>query len=381
MEKIILIPGYFLFRKKQYKNTGISTYLETLLYCLKKVPSGYKYLILSKNNIDIIPDTENFVLEKVHFPVDNPFFRVLYENLFLDSFVRETNKTIFHSPFINLLIFNRIKNILTVPDLSFFVYPENFVLPKSLYLRTISQISLKKATKIITISKNTKTDIIKYLNIPEKKIKVIYPAVRPFFHPISDTITLENIGKKYQINNKKIILYVGTLEPRKNIPVLIKSFCVLKKKFKIEHSLVLVGAKGWKYEEIFSLKETVGCNDIIFTGFVQEEDLPGIYNLADVFVYPSLYEGFGLPVLEAMACGTPVITSNTSSLPEVVGDAGILVDPSNIEELTDAIFRVISNLSLKEEMRKKATEQAKKFSIEKMAKETISIYKEIFDEI
>lgn len=218
-------------------------------------------------------------------------------------------------------------------------------------------------------------DIIRYFKIPENKIKVIYLGVDEDYKPLSET-EIRKVRQKYHLNYP-FILYVGSLISHKNIPTLIKAFYKLKK-YGLPHKLVITGKRGWKYKNIFEIISKLNLQkDVVFTGYVQREDLPALYNAADLFVYPSLYEGFGLPPLEAMACGTPVITSNTSSLPEVVGNAGIMVDPYDIDGLAKAMYEVLTNEGLRAELRKRGLERAKMFSWKKTAEETLNVYKGI----
>ena len=181
---------------------------------------------------------------------------------------------------------------------------------------------------------------------------------------------------KYSITGS-FILFVGNISPRKNILALLQAFNKLKKRG-IKHKLVIAGKKDQRYEQVLkTLNELNLGGEVIFTGYVPEEDLPKLYNAADLFVYPSLYEGFGLPILEAMACGTPVVASNVSSLPEVAGDAGLLVNPQDVDALTNAMYKVLTDDKLKESLIDKGLERAKFFSWEKTARETLEVYKEV----
>ena len=237
---------------------------------------------------------------------------------------------------------------------------------------------IKNADKIIADSYNTKQDIISYFKIPDEKIKIIPLAADKIFQPL-DEVIISKIKQKYNFDFP-LILYVGTLEPRKNIPTLIKAFCKLKKEG-LPHILLVTGKKDGKYKKIFEMVKKLNLQkDVIFTGYIPREDLPTIYNAVDLFVYPSLYEGFSLPPLEAMACGTPVITSNTSSLPEVVGDAGIMVNPYEIDGLAKAMYEVLTDCGLREDMIKKGLKRAKMFSWERTAKETLEVYQEVYYE-
>jgi glycosyltransferase involved in cell wall biosynthesis len=241
----------------------------------------------------------------------------------------------------------------------------------------LNEKGLKKAEKIITISEFSKSDISKYIKYPEEKIEVIHPAVD---HNLYYQNRNKKALKKYRMKEgEKVVLYVGAEDPRKNVQFLINSFRKLKNR--IPHVKLLkvgmpndIGVRGKLLKHIDSLNLQ---NDVIFTGYVSESELAEIYNAVDLFVFPSLYEGFGMPPLEAMACGTPVITSNTSSLPEVVGDAAITVDPYDINKFAEEMYEVLTNEELKEEMIRKGLERSKIFSWDSSAKKTLKVYKEL----
>ena len=200
---------------------------------------------------------------------------------------------------------------------------------------------------------------------------MVHLGVESRFRPINN---VEDFRLKNNLPSK-MILNVGTLEPRKNVVSLIKAFEKLKQKGYKDYKLVIAGEKGWLYKQIFKEVEHRDLKkEILFLGVVKDEDLPMLYNCADMFVYPSLYEGFGLPPLEAMACGIPVITSNTSSLPEVIGDAGIMVDPGDVNSLCEAMYNVLTDKELRCQMSKKGLKRAKLFSWEKAANEILEIY-------
>jgi len=267
------------------------------------------------------------------------------------------------------------KSVVTCYDLIPWIYDNN----RSLKWR-LNMVGLKKADRIITISEFSKNEIIKYLGYREDKIHIIYPAVdHDHYHERRD----KEILKRFNISeNDRVILYVGSEQPRKNLPSLVKAFSKLKKMLPNVKLLKIGnpqkrGARG----ELLKLIDTLNLqNDIVFAGYVPERDMPKFYNAADLFVFPSFYEGFGLPPLEAMACGTPVITSNTSSLPEVVGDAGIMVDPSDIDGLAKSMYETLSNDGLREYMIKKGLDRAKMFSWEEAAEGTLEVYEELLEQ-
>ncbi|MFX0210075.1 MAG: glycosyltransferase family 4 protein, partial [Candidatus Hodarchaeota archaeon] len=243
-----------------------------------------------------------------------------------------------------------------------------------------TRILLKRADLIITPSNYMKNEIIRFLKIPGEKIRVVYHGVSKCFLPKNDTILISRIIKKYHIMTP-YILFVGTFHKNKNLIRLLKAFRELKLSSKLQHQLVLAGGKGQLNQDIVQTIKELKIEDVVsLPGYVSDEDLPILYNGSDLFVFPSVFEGFGMPVLEAMACGVPVISSNFCSLPEVVGNASLLVDPLNVDLLAGAMHRILSNEELRNELIKKGLERVKQFTWEKTAKETIEIYREVCEE-
>ncbi len=237
---------------------------------------------------------------------------------------------------------------------------------------------LKKADRIIAVSEFTKKEIIKYLKYPEQDITVIYNGVD--HDRCVGVLNNKNVKESsYLDENFKNILYVGSEAPRKNFDGLIKAFYLLKKKYPMTR-LIKVGDAQWKggrEKNLYLIKKLNLQKDVLFTGYLSDDELLKTYTMVDLFVFPSFYEGFGIPPLEAMACGTPVITSNTTSLPEVVGDAGVMVNPNNIEGLAKTMHEVLTNNALRQDLIKKGLERAKMFSWDRTTKETLRVYEEI----
>lgn len=266
------------------------------------------------------------------------------------------------------------RSMITIHDLTHVVFPEKHKAKHLFIYNTLLPHSIKSSNKIIAVSQNTKQDIIKIFNIPEEKVTVIYESANDIFKPVKGSESISKIKRKYGIPSK-YILFVGTIEPRKNLIRLIEAFNLVKTRKNINYKLVIVGKKGWMYEDVFnSIKELGLENEIVFTDYIPEKDLVYIYNGADIFVYPSLYEGFGLPPLEAMSCGVPVVTSNTSSLPEVVGKAAVLIDPYDVKQLSDAIYWVLTNRGLRENLIGNGLRRARLFSWQKAARELSSVF-------
>jgi glycosyltransferase involved in cell wall biosynthesis len=235
--------------------------------------------------------------------------------------------------------------------------------------------ALFNVDKIISISHFTKSEIIDtFPQIPESKIETIHLGVEDIFCEINDD-EKNRLKIKYQLP-KQFILSVCTIEPRKNLKKVLQAFALIKDK--IDHQFILVGSYGWKSNDLEEYISKLNITDRVkFLGFVPKNDLPGLYGTADAFVYASLYEGFGLPPLEAMACGCPVISSNCTSIPEVVGDAGLLVDPDSVEQISDAMLKVCDSKSLQNDLKKKGIDRSKKFTWENCAKRTIDVYKSV----
>jgi len=269
--------------------------------------------------------------------------------------------------------------ILTIHDLAFVRFPQfNFDWFIKKYTREVKK-NAHISRKIIADSASTKNDIIKFFKINPAKVEVVYLAADSIFKKLPEKNKNKNVLKKYKIN-EKYILSVGTIEPRKNFITLIKAFNHIKqKKADFNYKLVVAGRTGWKSEATYLERENSPYrDDILFTGRVPDQDLVQIYNQAELFVYPSLFEGFGLPPLEAMSCGLPVIASDTSSLKEVIGNAGILTTAGDESKLKKQILHVLENKEIKEELKRKSLIQAKKFSWEKTATKTLAIYNSIF---
>ena len=256
---------------------------------------------------------------------------------------------------------------INIADLAYFDRQLNaYPFLDTMYMRTLIPLSVRKADGIFAISEHTRKDIIHYTGCEPEKIKVAYLAADKMYQPIDNADQLRYVRQKYDIGDK-FIMYVGSLSPRKNIVRLLEAFSLLRDK--IEHKLVLTGSKSWKDSTVYQAMEQLDLTGRIKKlGFVDHDDMPALYNLADAYVYPSLYEGFGLPVLEAMQCGCPVVTSSATSLPEVAGDAAVIVDPLDVGAIADSIYQVLTDNQLRERLISRGFEQAKKFSWNQTAK-------------
>lgn len=353
---------------------GPRTYVLNLIDGLLRIDNTDEYIIFynSKEHIGRFPQVREIVV-----PLANPATRLFREHLLMAYYYKKERLDIIHNPKSAISFLRPCKTVATIFDLIPITHPETEKWMARAYWKVQIPIAARYADFVITSSEFAKKEIISRYRTPENKIRVIPISYNRHCRPMPPGPEAVVIRKKYSIPDK-YILYVGTIQPRKNIAVLIKAFSSLVKRGAIRHKLVITGRKGWLYGPLFELIKDEGMEEkVIFTGFVPDEDLPYIYNGADLFVYLSLFEGFGIPPLEAMACGVPVICSNTTSLPEVVGDAGILVAPSDHKAVEEAVLMIIGSPSLQKELREKGLIQARRFSWERTARETLDVYREV----
>lgn len=282
-------------------------------------------------------------------------------------------RQIFHATNHLLAHFSRARTVFTLHDLIFLHYPEYHKLYNRWYLTLSMPRYLRAANVIVTPSEWSRQDALKTYGLPPEKIKVIYEAAAPHFQPSTQPDKLARVRQKYNLP-ERFILHVGTIEPRKNLSRLLEALKALLVEWP-DLYLVLVGKKGWLYAPFFERLRALGLEErVIFPGYVDEADLPAFYHLAQAFAFPSLDEGFGLGPLEAMACGLPVVCSQASSLPEVTGEAALLIDPTDTTALTTALRRLLADADLRADLKWRGLTQAQKFSWTKAATELVAIY-------
>jgi glycosyltransferase involved in cell wall biosynthesis len=279
---------------------------------------------------------------------------------------------------------HRTRTLLTVHDLSFVRDPDSASPALRRYLDDVVPRSVTRAHHVLADSRATKDDLIELYSTPTDKITVLYSGVDPRFTPEKQRGEEERIRRRYKLGHQPFILGLGTLQPRKNYSRLISAFAQIADVSRrldgrpITHNLVIVGKQGWLFDSIIADAARLGVRTrVIFPGFADEEDLPALYRTAELFVFPSLYEGFGLPPLEAMACGTPVVTSNVSSLPEVVGDAGLTIDPVDIYALANAMSQVLQDSRLRDQMIDRGLARASEFTWLRAARQLRQVYQQI----
>ncbi len=358
--------------------TGIGHYTDALAQSLARIHTDHQYVLLSP--FDFIFPVGNGTppnLSKQFFPVRSVFRKWWLAGL--PAMLRISPLDVFHGTNYCVPVFSLCPTVTTIHDLSLFTQSQTHESENVKRGKRRIPLMARRATKIIAPSEWTKREIIEHLGIREDKIRVIFEAARAEMRPVP-LLECRATLDKHQIKSP-YLLYVGTIEPRKNLLTLIRAYDKLLRTTKHCPQLALCGGRGWLFDEVFKLVEDLKLQDQVrFTGYVPDEDLPALYSAAEMFLYPSLYEGFGLPPLEAMACGAPTISSNASSLPEVVGKAGLMHDPNDQQTLTNHMAQLLDDPFARRHFVQAGLEQAARFSWDRAARETQSVYDEVFQQ-
>mgnify|MGYP000549758417 CR=1 FL=1 len=358
-----------------YRQAGIGQYTQSLIAGLAQEVSpdqGDEFIILQHRH-DGHPLTPgpHFKRRSTWTPCHHPL-----EQLTLPLEIWPLRLDLLHSPDYIPPFRRNCRSVITVHDLAFIHFPELLTAESARYYGQIDQ-AVRDAEGIIAVSQSTKRDLMNLLGVPAHRVTVVYEAASPIFRVIQDPAVLEDVRARYSLP-PRFILFLGTIEPRKNLPTLIQAYRLLRARD--VPPLVVAGAKGWLFDSVLTLVEQLGLGEqVLFTGGIPWADVPAFYNLAEVLVFPSLYEGFGLPPLEAMACGTPVIAANVSSIPEVVGDAGLLVDPNDAAALAAALARLLNDAALRQDLRCRGLARAAEFSWHRAARETLAVYRQAME--
>lgn len=356
---------------------GIGTYAEELVGNLPKVDPDNNYTVFVTPDVaDVFPFYYPN-LTKVSVPYQH---YTLSEQLFYPRLLAKFKPDLLHYTNFNTpVLFRRVKSIVTIHDLTLWLYPgrKHRSLFKRWVYRYIVAQSCRNASRIIAVSEGTKQDIIKRLAINPEKIDVVYEGVAPRMRHQPDSKQIEMVKAKYNIS-APFFLYVGQWRTHKNLVRLIRAFAIFRRRYNLDYQLVLVGKKDPLAPEIPAIIKQLGLQDVVITtGYIADTDLPDFYAAAQAFVFPSLYEGFGLPPLEAMAQGTPVISSNASVMPEILGDAALYFDPLNLEDIAAKLYQFVTSFKLRHELAEAASRQVRKYSFTKMAKETLAVYQKV----
>jgi glycosyltransferase involved in cell wall biosynthesis len=271
-------------------------------------------------------------------------------------------------------ILNPCPTVITIHDMTLWLFPEYHGKRRLLSMRPIIPLAARRAAAIITVSDSAKQDIVRILGIPSEKVHVIYEAPAPRFKRICDQERLAAVRRQHDLP-ERFVLYVGTIEPRKNLVRLLEAFASLRDRHRDGWTLILVGQRGWNDQAVFAAAERLALgNSIRFLGYVSPETLIALYNLASVAAFPSIYEGFGLPVVEAMVCGVPVVTTSKGSLGEVAGDAAEIVDPTDVESIAAGLERLMSDPVRHAELRERGLARSARFSWVEAARQTREVY-------
>jgi len=375
----IAIDGRTIVRNR----TGVGYYAERLVHALLQLDQKNTYtLFLLEDDPGIAgPNLRKIMVTRYAGMGPNRF----WENFVLPRYLKTNRVDIYFCPAYVLPLLrlgrgrskSRTRIVVTLHDLVGFIYPETFTLKMRLWQRLFVGNAVRVADRILADSEATKKDILRFYDLEPKLINVIYPPLGEQFRPVTDPEIIEGIRKAHNLPDK-FILYVGTLEPRKNVGGLARAYARLPKELRDQYALILAGAPGWYSADIMKEIESLGMSDRIrITGYVDRRSLEGLYSMASVFAYLSVYEGFGSPPLEAMACGTPVLASNASSLPEAVGNAGILVDPNDIDEVAVQLTTLLTDDSVRMKLSQAGLRWAQQFSALDIAREVLTIFEEV----
>lgn len=368
-----------------YRNAGVSRYTYALLSGLATVPSAQRYTaFVNRDESAAAAASAPFQRGRLRaapagWKTSHPASRVLWEQVALPRLVRRLGVDVFHSP-VNVLPWGLpCASVVTVHDLAFVHYPQYFRPARRVYQRTFTRRSVRAATRVVAVSESTRRDLIERFGAAPERVRVVYPAIDEDFRPVEDPAVRAGFRAKHGLP-QRYILFLGTLEPRKNLLVLLDAYARLRALLPDTPPLVIAGAKGWYYESVFARVRSLGLERCItFAGYVARGEQPLWYACAELFVYPSVYEGFGMPVVEALGCGTPTITSSVSSLPEAGGDLALAVDPHDAQGLAHAMQHVLMADGVRSRARREGPVWAGHFSAARMAGAYVDVYGEAAD--
>ncbi len=349
--------------------SGVGNYAGYLLQHLVEAEPNHEYVLLSNRSPQsgLLPQAARLAVQP--FPS-----RALWMQLALPRGLRNLQLDLCHYPNSLGPLLNPGPYVVTIHDMTLSLLPQHHKLRTQLVVRPLIPLVARRAQRVITVSEHARQDVIRLLGIPPERVVCIPEAAAALFQP-APVAEQQRVRARYRLE-RPYLLYVGTLEPRKNLVRLIQAWHHLRQRGEIEHGLVLTGARGWKDQAIFDTVRTLGCADeVVFTGYVPRADLPALYSGAALFAFPSLYEGFGLPVVEAMACGTPVLISTAPALAEVAGDAALQVDPTSVSAIAAGLGRILNDPALREDLRARGLRRSSAYSWQSAAQQTLEIYR------
>lgn len=366
----IALNAHLLSGEASYRSAGIHGYLFNTLARLPDIDPELAYTVFVGPSQ--LPKRSDWTVRRSCLPTRSPALRILWEQCVAPLALAQVQPDLLHGMAFSTPLLWGGPSLVTIYDLSFLHHPERLDRGRRLYLRLIVRASARRARRVIAISESGKREIGSALDIPLSRIDVATPGVRANFQPLPEAQVVD-----FRLRNRlpdRFILYLGTLEPRKNLDTLLRAYARIPQRDTVK--LALAGGAGWRTRQLFALIEELNLErDVILPGYVPGDSLAMWYNSAEIFVYPSLYEGFGLPVLEAMACGTPVVASNTTSLPEAVGPGGILLPPMNTDAWASTLTRLLSEAATRAKLGAQGREWAAHFTWEKTAQKTVESYR------
>jgi len=362
----LALNAHLLSGSPSYRSAGVHQYIYHLLLHLPQTACRVTAFLGSRS----VTPPRSVQVRRSAWPTDRPLVRALWEQLVQPQALRRVGADLAHGPVFVGPLLASCPFVVTVHDLSFMRFPHFFHPAKRLYLSTLTRASVRRARRVIAVSAHAAQETSKLLGVERGKIDVVYHGVDARFEPLpAEEVAAFRVAKQLP---PRFVLFVGTLEPRKNLVRLLEAFARLKRS---DLSLVLAGGRGWYDDEVFARVERLQLQGrIVCPGYVPAEELSLWYNAAEVFAYPSLYEGFGMPVLEAQGCGVPVLTSNLSSLPEAAGNGALLVDPRSVEAIAEGLERLLEDKHLREALRRRGLAHAAGFCWHKTAAETVAVY-------
>jgi glycosyltransferase involved in cell wall biosynthesis len=362
-----------------YRSAGISRYIDrTLVGLARFLPSDSMIAFVGPDVLVDAPALRWLRLIQTHLPTYRPLARIVWEQTVLPVALRRLGIDLLHAPAYVAPLVLPCPSVVTFHDLSFYLLPDAFNRQNRIYLRTLSRLTAKRARRVIAVSEATRQDLVHLLDVDPTRIDVVYNGVDERFRPEANSERLARFRRERGLP-EQFILYLGTLEPRKNIPTLLRAYAAARQRG-LTAPLVLAGGRGWRDQTIEPLIEELGMTGAVrLVGFVPMDEQVLWYNAATLFAFPSRYEGFGFPVLEAMACGTPVVASNRSALPEVVGDAGVLVDPDEPEALAEVLVSVVHDDAWREDLARRGRQRAEQFTWDEAARATFESYRRALD--
>ena len=369
----IALNAHLLTAQAGYRSAGVNGYMYNLLHALPAADSSLNYIVFAGSQSHS-PTHERMAERRAPWYTERPSQRILWEQFVQPFALAQTRPDLVHGLAFVSPIINPVPSVVTVYDLSFIHYPDRLPAARRLYLRLLTRRSCRKARRVIAISHSTAHDLTKTFAIPTNKIDIAVPGVGTQFqrlprHEVEAFRHREGLPDRFW-------LFLGTLEPRKNLPVLLRAYARLPEADRQAVHLVLGGGKGWMFDDIFrTIEQHNLAGTVHLPGYIPADDLPLWYNAAEAFVYPSIFEGFGLPVIEAMACGTPTLVSNVSSLPEAAGDAGWLLPPNDEDAWADALAQIMHDSAWRETASVHGRDYAAQFTWANTAAQTVASYR------